>query len=108
MTGEFPDLPVLAGRRFASDGVVFGAWYSSAKYQDATVRRLAERRALFVVMIDTRAFAQRFPLVQRFVASEYAPMTDIAVPGAETVHLLVDRRRVPSGVDGAGGWPCFT
>ena len=30
VTGEAPEILVAAGRPFAGDGVVFGAWYSSS------------------------------------------------------------------------------
>jgi hypothetical protein len=49
VTGEYPDILVAAGRPFASDGVVFGAWYSSVAHQDRTVERLRVRPAPFAI-----------------------------------------------------------
>jgi hypothetical protein len=107
VTGEFPDVPVLAGRRFASDGVVLGAWYSSAKHQGRTVEALRARPPLFVAYMDTTAFRSRFPLIEEFVAEGYRGMTDGPVDGGETVPILVHRARVPLATDSETGWPCF-
>jgi hypothetical protein len=106
--GEFPDLVVLARRRFASDGAVFGAWYSSAVHQDRTVERLRAEPPLFAVQIDNDAtFRGRFPLVGAYLDAEFRPIAEIEVPGAGPVRVLVDGRRTPSRVDGDRRWPCF-
>lgn len=107
VTGEFPDVLVLAGRGFASDGVVFGAWYSSAAHQDRTLERLRARPALFVLLMDTAAFRGRFPLIASYVTEEYEAMAVVPVEGAGTVPILVHRTRAPVGTDPATGWPCF-
>jgi len=107
VTGEFPDVLVLARRGFASDGVVFGAWYSSATHQDRTLERLRARPALFVLLMDTAAFRGRFPLIASYVAEEYEPMAAVPVAGAETVPILVYRNRAPVRTDANTGWPCF-
>jgi hypothetical protein len=106
--GEFPDLVVLARRRFASDGAVFGAWYSSAVHQDDTVARLASKPALFALQIDEdENFRSRFPLIAAHFDRELRPMTTIDVPGAGRVLIRVEARRSPVGVDSDTGWPCF-
>jgi hypothetical protein len=107
VTGEFPDLVVLSGRRFASDGAVFGAWYSSAARQERTLARLREQPALLVLLIDTRAFRVRFPAIAAYVDEAYEPMMEIPVDGAEPVPVLVLRSRPTTGADSATGWPCF-
>ena len=107
VTGEFPDVPVLAGRGFAGDGVVFGAWYSSARHQDQTVEQLRARPPLFVVYVDAPALRSRFPLVEEFVRDLYRPMTEVPAEGFGTVPILVDRTRVPTTTDAVTGWPCF-
>ena len=107
VTGEFPDVPVMAGRRFASDGVVLGAWYSSAKHQDQTVEMLRARRPVFVFYIGARAFQARFPLIETFVSAEYRLMTNVPVDGDAAVPILVDRTRMPLATDSETGWPCF-
>ncbi len=107
VTGEFPDLVVLSGRRFASDGAVFGAWYSSAVRQERTLARLREQPALFVLLMDAAAFRTRFPAIDPYIRDAYAPMADIPVEGAEPVPILVRKDRMPANVDAATGWPCF-
>jgi hypothetical protein len=107
VTGESPDVPVLAGRRFASDGVVLGAWYSSAKHQDRTVEALRARPPLFVAYMDTRAFRSRFPLIEGFIREGYRTMADIPVEGGGTIPILVHQARVPVTTDPDTGWPCF-
>jgi hypothetical protein len=106
--GEFPDIVVLAGRRFASDGAVFGAWYSSAAHQDETVARLTSKPALFALEIDSDAtFRGRFPLVAAHFDRRLRPMIEIDVPGAGSVRVRVNAQRAPAGVDSGTGWPCF-
>ena len=107
VTGELPDVLVLAGRGFAGDGVVFGAWYSSAMRQDRTLERLRTRPALFALMIDTAAFRQRFPLIDAYVTEEYQQMADVTVEGAGTISILAHRNRTPVRIDSDTGWPCF-
>jgi hypothetical protein len=108
VTGEFPEVPVLAGRRFASDGAVFGAWYSSALRQDRTLMRLRTRPALLVLLMDEGPFRTRFPLIADYVADEYETIGTVPVEGAGTIPILVHRGRRPSRTDAASGWPCFT
>jgi len=108
VTGESPDLVVLSGRRFASDGAVFGAWYSSAIHQDRTLNRLKARPALFVLLMDAPAFRARFPLIDAYIRDAYERLAEVPVQGAESVPILVPRTRMPAGVDAATGWPCFT
>jgi len=107
VTGEFPDLVVLSGRAFASDGAVFGAWYSSATRQDRTLARLRERPALFVLLMDARAFRTRFPQIAAYVDDAYEAMTEVPVEGTEPVPILALRSRRSTGIDAGTGWPCF-
>ena len=108
VTGEFPDLVVLSGRAFASDGAVFGAWYSSATRQDRTLARLRERPALFILLMDARAFRTRFPPIAAYVDDAYETMTEVPVEGTEPVPILALRGRQSTGIDAVTGWPCFT
>jgi hypothetical protein len=108
VTGEFPDILVLAGRRFAGDGVVFGAWYSSSIHQDRTLERLRKDPALFALhMGDYAAFRERFGLIDRYLNLEYAPMADIPVVEGGVIRILVLRSRPTVGVEAETGWPCF-
>jgi hypothetical protein len=107
VTGESPDVVVLSGRGFASDGAVFGAWYSSATHQDRTLERLRERPALFVLLMDPGAFRARFPAIDTYVRDSYRKMVDVPVEGAESVPILVLRSRRAERVDRETGWPCF-
>jgi hypothetical protein len=108
VTGESPDVVVLSGRRFASDGAVFGAWYSSATHQDRTLARLRIQPALFVLRMDAPAFRARFPSIDAYIRDAYEPLAEVPVDGAETVPILVLQDRSADGVDQATGWPCFT
>jgi len=106
VTGEYPDIIVLAGRRFASDGAVFGAWYSSAAHQHRTLERLRTHTALFAILLDEPGFRQRFPVIAEYVDQEYAPLATVEEPGV-AVPIVVYRGRASSGVDRVTGWPCF-
>jgi hypothetical protein len=109
VTGEFPDILVLAGRRFAGDGVVFGAWYSSSVHQDRTLERLRKDPALFALhMGDYATFRERFGLIDRYLNLEYEPMADIPVVEGGVIRILVLRSRPTASGDAATGWPCFT
>ena len=106
VTGEFPDVVVLAGRRFASDGVVMGAWYSSTAHQGRTVARFDRLPPLFIVNVDGQTLSRRFPEVDRYAAAHYGALATITTRGG-AVPILLDRRRVPVATDLETGWPCF-
>ncbi len=106
VTGASPDIVVLAGRPFAGDGVTFGQWYSSAANQLRTLERLRTRPALFVIVLDDEGLRQRFPAIAQYVQEEYQTFTEAAGDGI-SLPILVDRRRVPHGVDAESRWPCF-
>ena len=109
VTGEFPDVLVLAGRRFAGDGVVFGAWYSSSTHQDRTLEQIDKDPALFTLhMGDYATFQERFSLIDQYLNRSYDDMAEIAVPEAGSIRILKLRNRRPVGLDASTGWPCFT
>ena len=108
VTGEFPDVVVLAGRGFAGDGVVFGAWYSSRTHQDRSIDLLRMRSAPLAIHIDSNPqFRTQFGLVQAYLEREYELMTTIPTQGAGTIPILVQRNRIPVRTDPDTGWPCF-
>jgi hypothetical protein len=108
VTGEFPEVLVLANRAFAGDGVVLGSWYSSAIHQDRTVALLRARPPLFVLHVgDYAGFRNRFPLVDTYVASAYVPMATVPVEGADPIRILAPRNRQPVATDRETGWPCY-
>ena len=108
VTGEFPDVLVLAGRRFAGDGIVFGSWYASVTHQDRTVVRLRAEPALFVLhMGDYASFRDKYPQVDAYVSAAYWPMAEVPVDEGGTIQILVDKARMQRRVDAATGWPCF-
>jgi len=108
VTGEFPDVLVMAGRRFAGDGVVFGSWYSSVTHQDRTIARLQARPALFVLhMGDYATFRNRFGPVDTYLAGQYEPMAEIPVDAGSDIRILVLRDRRAARVDAETGWRCF-
>ena len=108
VTGEFPDVVVLAGRGFAGDGVVFGAWYSSRTRQDRSIERLRMRSAPLAIHIDdTPEFRLQFDLVHAYLEREYELLTTIQADGAGVIPILVQRSRVPVRTDPNTGWPCF-
>jgi hypothetical protein len=109
VTGEGPEIPVLAGRRFAGDGVVFGSWYSSAAHQDRSLERLKADPALFAIeMGDYDAFHTRYRLIDAYLTEAYEPLTDIPVENGGTIQILVLRSRPVAGTDAETGWRCFT
>jgi hypothetical protein len=108
VTGEFPDVLVLAGRRFAGDGIVFGSWYSSITHQDRTIARLQADPALFVLhMGDYDSFRTKYGQVDAYVTSNYRPMAEVPVDEGGTIQILVEKSREATGVDKPTGWPCF-
>jgi hypothetical protein len=107
VTGDFPEVPVLAGRAFASDGVVLGSWYSSARHQEATAEELKSQPPLFVVFLDGVAFQARYPSIAAFVRDQYVSVAEVPVDGSGTVVILTPRARMPASTDEATGWPCF-
>jgi len=109
VTGEFPEVLVLANRAFAGDGVVLGSWYSSAIHQDRTVALLRARPALFVLHVgDYAGFRNRFPLVDTHIASAYVPLATVPVEGADPIRILALRDRQPVATDRETGWPCYS
>ena len=108
VTGEFPEVLVIAGRGFAGDGVVFGSWYTSEMHQDHTVQQLQARPPLFVIHAgDYEGFHGRFGLVEMFVMGAYQPFTGVAVEGTDSVRILVHRNRAPLRTDSMTGWQCY-
>ena len=106
VTGEFPDVVVLAGRRFASDGVVMAS-YSSRVHQQQTVEGFKRQPPLFVVYIDAAPFRTRFPDVERYIATNYRRMATVTPEGPDEIAIFVDRRRPPSETDRVTKWPCY-
>lgn len=104
VTGEFPDVPVLAGRGFAGDGVVFGAWYSSTTHQERSIERIQARSVPFALLIGDYA---DFDLLDAYLTQEYEPMADIPVEGEASIGILVERSRSPLRIDPDTGWSCF-
>jgi hypothetical protein len=108
VTGEFPDVLVLARRKFAGDGIVFGSWYSSVTHQDRTIARLRADPALFVLhMGDAEGFRMKYGQVADYVDQEYREMAEVPVEEGGVIEILVHTSRAPNGTDGATGWTCF-
>jgi hypothetical protein len=108
VTGEFPDVLVLAGRRFAGDAIVFGSWYASVRHQDRTLARLQAAPALFVLhMGDYESFHRKYEQVAAYLESGYQLMTDVEVDEGGTIEILVEQSRQSTGADASTGWPCF-
>jgi len=108
VTGEFPDVVVLAGRGFAGDGVVFGAWYSSRTRQDRSIELLRTRSAPLAIHIDNSPqFRLQFDLISAYLEREYELLTTIQTDGAGVIPILVQRSRAPVRTDPNTGWPCF-
>jgi hypothetical protein len=108
VTGEFPEVLVIAGRAFAGDGVVFGSWYASVTHQERTVMRLHVRPPLFVVHAgDYDGFRGRFGSVDAFVNGAYERFAEVPVEGTSSVRILVYSERVAARSDPETGWPCY-
>jgi hypothetical protein len=106
--GEGPEIPVMAGRGFAGEGVVFGSSYSSVRNQNVNIARIRAHPPLFVLRIgDHETFRTKFAAVDAYVTSEYEPMADVPVSDAGTIRILIPRRQQSSRIDSATGWPCF-
>jgi hypothetical protein len=108
VTGESPEILVAAGRAFAGDGVVFGAWYSSTTHQARTLEGLRARPALFAIhMSEYDQFRDRYALIDEYISQEYHPMVEVPVEGGDTIRILVYESRRAVGMDAKTGWPCF-
>ena len=108
VTGEFPEVLVIAGRAFAGDGVVFGSWYASVMQQERTVTQLHARPPLFVLHAgDYDGFRGRFGSIDAFVNGAYEPFAEVAVEGTNPVRILVQNDRVAARPDRETGWPCY-
>jgi hypothetical protein len=108
VTGEFPELLVLANRAFAGDGVVLGSWYSSSIHQDRTVALLRAKPPLFVLHAgDYAGFRDRFPLVDAYIAAAYRTMAQIPVKDADPIRIMAPSDRQPVTTDPETGWPCY-
>ena len=108
VTGESPEILVAAGRPFAGDGVVFGAWYSSTTRQAQTLERLRARPALFAIhMSEYDQFRDRYTLIDKYISQEYHPMVEVPVEGGDTIRILVHGNRSATSVDPDTGWRCF-
>lgn len=104
VTGEFPDVLVLAERGFAGDGIVFGAWYTSLAHEDRSIARISTRSTPFALLIGD---SSDFRLLDSYLQRHYEPMTEIPVDGAGPVRVLVQRDRPGATTDSETGWHCF-
>jgi hypothetical protein len=108
VTGEFPEILVIAGRGFAGDGVVFGSWYASETNQGRTLERLQARPPLFVLQAgDYDGFRGRFGMIDAFVTTAYESIAEVPVEGTNSVNILVYRNRPPVRTDPQTGWRCY-
>ena len=110
VTGAYADVFVAADRGFAGGLVSYQeGFFASEADQRLTLARLARERVPFAVRIGgaEAVFVRDFPLVAAWVDANFRPLVDVPVPGEEGIRIVVDRRLVPSGTDGATGWPCF-
>jgi hypothetical protein len=108
VTGEFPEVLVIAGRRFAGDGMVFGSWYASVAHQDRTVKRLEASPPLFVVHAgDYEGFRGRFGQVDAFVSAAYQEVAEVPVEGTNSIRILAYRNRISSRMDPETHLGCY-
>ncbi len=110
VTGQFPDVFVLAGRGFAGGHVAFmQGFYTSTLEQSRTLARMRQESVPFalVVLDNYPEFAREFPLLSAHLSSRYDRLTDIAIPEMQGVRVLVEHERRASRVDDETGWPCF-
>jgi hypothetical protein len=108
VTGEFPEVLVIAGRRFAGDGMVFGSWYASVAHQDRTVKRLEASPPLFVIHAgDYEGFRGRFGQVDAFVSASYQEVAEVPVEGTSSIRILADRNRISNHTDPETHLGCY-
>ena len=110
ISGPYPDVYVLARRGFAGGHVAhLGGFYSSEREQSLTLARMQRQSVPFVLLVleEEGDFTSSFPKLVTYIDHAYEKLTDIPIDGMKPVRLLVERRRVPSGVDVETSWPCF-
>ena len=105
-----PEVFVLAKRGFAGGQIAFlRNFYMTPEEQQQTINRMRRQRVAFVVIaLDHHTeFQEYFLPVHAYISTRFEPFTDVAVETTKGVRILVERGRVPVGVDPTTGWPCF-
>lgn len=111
VTGQFPEMYVMARRRFAGGHVAFiENYYSSEAEQQLTLKRLRAESVPFVVLsLEAQENVERsFPMLLMHFEQSYDLLSDLPVPDIKAMRVLVARDRRPTHTDAETGWPCFT
>ena len=110
VTGQFPDVFVVAGRGFAGGQIAYmQGFYTSREEQTRTLARLRREPVPFALLVldNQPTFERDFPLIDAYLRERYAPLMDLPIPETAGVRVLVDRHRAPRGRFAQTGWPCF-
>ena len=110
VTGLFPEINVMADRKFAGGHWSFRPEFDTSDADQAlTISRLEKQSVPFV--ISTRQVYEelttRMPAVFAYIDRRFEFMVHVPVPETPGVDVLVERGRRATRVDGATGWPCF-
>ena len=111
VTGLFPEIYVLANRRFAGGHIAFWPpYYSTPAEQEQAIARLLRQSVPFVILVNQVAeeVRRQMPRVWTFVETRYEPMAQIEVPETAGVRIMVEKNRRVRSVDPSTGWVCFT
>lgn len=116
--GFYPDIHFFSGRGLATDrsSVLRGFWTQSHE-QQRTVAAIARANAPIALIDvaaagrpdDGRVIDATLPLIDRYLRERYvsAGMTGFGASTDTVFHVLVDRRRTPTGTYSPFSLPCF-
>lgn len=109
VTGNAPDVYVVARRRFAGRSPFFEpGYYESAEEQQVALDAI-ERARVPVILVDLRTFdvfRRAFTLVAAGLERSYVPFTDAPFERATGIRMLSRRADRGPALDDETGWPC--
>lgn len=109
VAGFLPEVPVLAGRRFAGGQSTFvPGYYWSDDDQKLVLRRLRGEIVPFALLPADYGseIDQAFPLVAGYLRARYVPLVTLGDDDETAVRILVDSTMRTAPRDAETGWPC--
>ncbi len=110
VAGFLPEVPVLAGRRFAGGQSTFvPGYYHSDDDQKLVLRRLRGEVVPFALLPADYGseIDQAFPLVAAYLRARYIPLATLGDDEETSVQVLIDSTIRTADRDAATGWPCL-